>query len=295
MPPPRQIYLTQTDTLPMTWTSFRVKRAVFQNSENVDAFHIEGTLQGKPYQLIYNTYGLFPKEIKPRIEQLKKYSPGQGIEVKGFWETLTRVSGGSLTRTTSVLMKEFRPSSEVDDHDFGVPRSTVFVKRNDDELLLHALDTHIEARKAKLKVEDVKLGEVMEKIVPAKRAADEESNNDAEHRKESQRGRSVSESPLGNGARSSQSHEWELSRLEPRNTRHVQDLTSANFSSSQQETSSTQVLAPEAMDNFTNSAVSPTMQKEEKYGDTAETAINLDPDQEMDTDDATVPDSHNQQ
>lgn len=249
MPPPRQLYLTQTDTLPMTWTSFRVKRAVFQNADNIDAFHIEGTLQGKSYQLIYNTYGLFPKEIKPRIEQLKRYSPGQGIEVKGFWETLSRVIGGSLTRTTSVLMKEFRPSSEVDDNDFGVPRSSVFVKRtHEDELLLHVLDTHIEARKAKLKVEDVKLGEVMEKIVPSKRAADEESSNDAEHRNESQRERSVSESPSvghsssrsridshGNGAGSSQSHNWELSRLEQRNTPPVQVSTSTSHPATQED------------------------------------------------------------
>ena len=247
MPPPRQLYLTQTDTLPMTWTRFTVKRALFRNADNIDAFHIEGTIQGKSYQLIYNTYGMLEQDITPKIELLKTFSPGEGIEVKGFWETLSRVVGGSLTRTTSVLMKDFRGSLTVVDNDFGVPSSSVYVKHtNEEELLLAVLDTHNEARKAKLKVEGIKLGEVMEKIVPSKRAADEEPRNDAEPRNE----RSFSESPSGehsssrlrtdshgDGAGSGGSHNFHLSKLEPRNTppATVQDAASTSYAGTQPE------------------------------------------------------------
>ncbi|KAF9095451.1 hypothetical protein BGX23_000504 [Mortierella sp. AD031] len=175
-------------------------------------------------------------------------------------------------------MKDFRISTvEDDDNDFGVPRSSVFVKHNnDDELLVRALEAQNEARKAKLKVEEGVHADIIERLIPSKRAADEAPRDNTENRRNNG-SRSVTpfedqSTPsrtdgYGNGAGSSQSQ-----NVDRRNTPPVQDGTSTRFAASQQE-------APRKILD---------MQDMQQLGSSLDTAIDLE-DDDMGEQDATVP------
>jgi hypothetical protein len=281
---PRSLFLTVPTTIPMAWTIFRVKRELFENLDKIGFFHIEGDCQGVSYQLIWNTHEQASViDKKDIIKRLSMFAQDSRIDVKGNWHILTRVIGSSVTNTVTVLMKEFRISTVVDnDNDFGVPRSSVFVKHNnDDELLLRALETQNEARKAKLRVEDGVHADIIERLIPSKRAADEEPRNNAENRNGSQPpapGSHSGENPPtrsrtdghGNGAGSSQSQ-----NVGRGNTPPVQAGTSASFAASQQEAPSQKLLDMEEM---------------EKLGSSPANPISLE-DEEMPEQDATVPGS----
>lgn len=217
------------------------------------------------YQLIWNTHeqatAIEKKEI---IKRLRLYTLNSRIDVKGNWSILTRVIGSSVSNTPSVYMKDFRPSTAEDDEDdYGVPRSSVFVKHNnDDELLLRALETQNEARKAKLKVEDGVHADIIERLIPSKRAADEEPRNNAENRNGSHR--SVPEShsvedPFtrsrtdghGNGEGSSQSQ-----NVDRRNTSPGQDGTSTSFAASQEVAPSRKILDMQQLGSSLNNPIS---------------------------------------
>lgn len=251
---PRSLFLTLYTSLPLSWISFRVKREVFENTDKLGFFHIEGECQGVSYQLIWNTHEQATvTEKKEIIQRLRLYTLNSKIEVKGNWSILTRVIGSSVTNTPSVYMKDFRPSTaEDDDDDFGVPRSSVFVKHNnDDELLLRALETQNEARKAKLKVEDGVHADIIERLIPSKRATDEEPRNNAESRSVDNPFTRSRTDGHGNGEGSSQRQ-----NVDRRNTSPVQDGTSASFAASQEVEPSQKILDLQQLGSSLNNPIS---------------------------------------
>lgn len=244
MSKPRQLFLTQTTSLPASLVIFKVKREVFKNAANPSSYHIEGTLKGKSYQVIYDTYDMSDEEKQPIVEQLKRYKLGDSIQATGSWEMLSRVANGGLSTSATFNLKDFRrPPEEEVENDFGVPTSSVYVKQsNDEQLVMDLFGTHMEYKNAKLKVEDVRLEEVIERIIPSKRAADEVPRSNDERLNGSQR--APSETPLvgssgsrnenhGNGEGSSGSHNFYMPRQETRTTRPVQG-SSGNGAESRQ-------------------------------------------------------------
>ncbi|KAF8930011.1 hypothetical protein BGZ47_000788 [Haplosporangium gracile] len=171
---PRALYFTTNTVLPLNSISFRVKRELFQNSDKIGFYHIEGDYQGVSYQLIWNSHQEQSSFTKREfIHQLKEYKQNSRISVTGNWNILTRVIGSSVTNTVSVDIKTVEESRDSEFYDgLGVPSSSVFVKHtNDAELLLRALETQNEALKAKLRVEDSVHADIIEKLIPSKRAA----------------------------------------------------------------------------------------------------------------------------
>jgi hypothetical protein len=180
MAPPRTIYVTLNTTIPLTWTNFRIKRKVFENLDKLGFFHIEGVLQGQPYQLIWNTHDQSKVEDKMgSVSDLSSYKVSDSIAIRGYWNILTRVVGSSVTNTVTVLMKEFSEPKRVEEDDdiYGVERASIYLNKNNDvEILAQALVATSDLQKAKIKVEEGSYADIAERLIhlnTLKRPADE--------------------------------------------------------------------------------------------------------------------------
>ncbi|KAF9141423.1 hypothetical protein BG015_001285 [Linnemannia schmuckeri] len=201
---------------------------------------------------------------------------------------------------------EFKESTQLeDDEDFGVPSSSVYVRNNrekDDELLLRALEATTEVRKAADKVEDKLHIEILERLNPLKRPAEEALGDNARNPNTGLRSANGSRAgtPLDDRFTPSRSNRDASSRLADLgygaelngtpnerlgNTNHVE--TAPPLSQSQHEGSSqSQHEGSSRKQQDRSSPNQPgapggTQNTSTNLGKTRDTAINLDGDEDM--------------
>ena len=164
----------------MPWVDFKVKRALYEDQDKLGFFRMEGESRGKPYQIIYNSHEEDSTEKKTRIiNGLKVFPVESKVELTGNWHIFVRLVGTSISLNTFVNPKDFRESTaNIVQENYSVPRASVFVRRQDDALaLLGVLEAENEFRKAKLRLEggEQRALDIIDKIIPSKRVADESS------------------------------------------------------------------------------------------------------------------------
>lgn len=141
---------------------------------------MEGEHRGKTYHIIYNSHEEDSTDRNERIiDGLSLFSLNSRVEISGNWHTLIRVIGNSLSHNTSVQVKDFRRSTAfIPQQEYRVPRAAVYLRAQDDAAaLLGVLEAENEFRKAKLKLEggEQRALDIIDKIIPSKRVADESS------------------------------------------------------------------------------------------------------------------------
>lgn len=164
----------------MPWLEFQVKRALYENQDKLGFFQMEGENRGKTYQIIYNSHEEDSIEKKDRIiNGLKVFPVNSRVQLTGNWHVLARLFGTSVSLTTNVNPKDFKESTaNIVQRNYSVPRESVFVRRQDDGLaLMGALEAENELRKAKLKLEggEQRALDIIDKLIPSKRVANESS------------------------------------------------------------------------------------------------------------------------
>lgn len=141
---------------------------------------MEGENRGKTYHLIYNSHEEDSTDRNDRIiDGLSLFSLNSRVEISGNWHTIIRVIGNSVSHNTSVQVKDFRQSTAfIPQQEYRIPRAAVYLRPQDDAAaLLGVLEAENEFRKAKLKLEggEQRALEIIDKIIPSKRVADESS------------------------------------------------------------------------------------------------------------------------
>ncbi|KAG0362201.1 hypothetical protein BGZ54_008714, partial [Gamsiella multidivaricata] len=95
---------------------------------------------GTIYQLVWNSYDLGME----RVAALGDLEEKSYVDVQGKWHVVHRNNGGSLTKTTTMMMRNFKPvtagPTNEDNKAVKVPRASVYKNANDVDLLLKAMD-----------------------------------------------------------------------------------------------------------------------------------------------------------
>lgn len=179
MSAPKPVFVTFENSLPLGKCVFKVTRVMFQNKDKKGFYHVEGELEGKRYQLIWNTFDLG----RSKLRNLSEFEENSLIEVSGKWDVVNRVAGASLSKNVSVSLRNFKAPEveQVDDDedDLVVPEASIYKNSNDDVLLMQALDNEMKLAKMKARVKLGEFGDVLEYYENRKRGISDELDDNA--------------------------------------------------------------------------------------------------------------------